>query len=260
MEYTIDKLSRMAGVSARTLRYYDEIGLFQPVRVHENGYRIYESSQLEQLQQILFYRALHVPLKQIKRIVQSPTFDRMAALKEHLARLEHERELLDARIANVKRTIVAEQEGSAVSDEERFVGLKDLWIAKNEARFGSEIRERYGEEQVQAFYEHIKSLLPEDYRKKEDLEEEIKRLLRVAVQTGDPGSTVAQEACNKHRAWLLYTWNNWDAKAYEGLATLYEKDPRFSMYYDAIAPGCTQFFAQAMRIYAKDQSNETGRD
>ena len=62
MEYSGNKLSKMAGVSARTLRYYDEIGLLKPVRVASSGYRIYGQQELDTLQQILFYRELGFPL------------------------------------------------------------------------------------------------------------------------------------------------------------------------------------------------------
>lgn len=63
MEYTVNKLAKISGVSARTLHYYDEIGLLRPMRIAENGYRIYGPKEVDLLQQILFYRELGVPLK-----------------------------------------------------------------------------------------------------------------------------------------------------------------------------------------------------
>ena len=65
MEYTVRQLAKMAGVTPRTLRYYDEIGLLKPARVRPNGYRIYSGAQVDTLQQILFYRELDVPLDAI---------------------------------------------------------------------------------------------------------------------------------------------------------------------------------------------------
>lgn len=75
MEYTIKKLSSLAGVSTRTLRYYDEIGLLKPARMNSSGYRIYEAKEVDLLQQILFYRELGVSLETIRDIVTAPSFD-----------------------------------------------------------------------------------------------------------------------------------------------------------------------------------------
>lgn len=72
MEYTIQKLSQLAGISTRTLRYYDEIGLLKPDRINSSGYRIYGATEVDRLQQILFYRELGVKLDSIKEIITSP--------------------------------------------------------------------------------------------------------------------------------------------------------------------------------------------
>jgi DNA-binding transcriptional MerR regulator len=80
MEYTIQKLAKLAGVSKRTLRYYDEIDLLKPARINSSGYRIYSQKEVDRLQQILFYRELGVDLHSIKEIMTDPTFDRAKAL------------------------------------------------------------------------------------------------------------------------------------------------------------------------------------
>ena len=107
MEYTVSKLAKMAGVSRRTLRFYDEIGLLRPARVLGNGYRVYGREEVDLLQQILIYRELGVPLDKIRRIVQAPGFDRTAALREHLGALYAQKEKMEALIANVEKTIRA---------------------------------------------------------------------------------------------------------------------------------------------------------
>lgn len=73
----------MSGVSTRTLRYYDEIGLLSPAMKNEAGYRIYSQKEIDLLQQILFYRALDMKLEQIKDIVHAPNFNVMNALESH---------------------------------------------------------------------------------------------------------------------------------------------------------------------------------
>ncbi|EUJ38072.1 putative transcriptional regulator [Listeria weihenstephanensis FSL R9-0317] len=82
MEYTVQKLGQLAGVSTRTLRYYDEIGILKPARINTSGYRIYGQIEVDRLQQILFYREMNVPLEKIKAILEEPDFDEAAALKK----------------------------------------------------------------------------------------------------------------------------------------------------------------------------------
>lgn len=103
MEYTVKSLARLAGVSTRTIRYYDEIGILKPARINSSGYRIYGQKEVDTLQQILFYRELGVSLERIKEIVTDTSFDPIAALKEHREKLLAKREQLDLLIANVEK-------------------------------------------------------------------------------------------------------------------------------------------------------------
>ena len=82
MEYTVNELSKLAGVSTRTIRYYDEIGILKPSRINSSGYRIYGQKEIDLLQQILFYRELG-GLSKIKEIIYDPSFDIDMALTEH---------------------------------------------------------------------------------------------------------------------------------------------------------------------------------
>ena len=91
MEYSIQELSRLSGVTTRALRWYDQIGLLKPSRVAESGYRYYGPAEVDRLQDILFYRALGVELARIKECLDGLSFNRLAALQSHLAALEAER-------------------------------------------------------------------------------------------------------------------------------------------------------------------------
>lgn len=77
MEYSIQELSRLSGVTIRTLRWYDQIGLLKPSRVAESGYRYYGGAEVDRLQDILYYRALGVELARIKECLDDPSFDRL---------------------------------------------------------------------------------------------------------------------------------------------------------------------------------------
>ncbi|MCB6585216.1 MerR family transcriptional regulator, partial [Streptococcus gordonii] len=91
MSYTVKSLSEMAGVSVRTLHYYEEVGLLSPKRSASN-YRIYDEADVQRLQQILLYRDAGMALEEIRRVLDAPGFDVRDALHEHLERLERRRD------------------------------------------------------------------------------------------------------------------------------------------------------------------------
>ncbi|MDF2840549.1 MAG: transcriptional regulator, MerR family protein, partial [Clostridia bacterium] len=146
MEYTVQKLGSLAGVSTRTLRYYDEIGILKPARINSSGYRIYGQNEVDKLQQILFYRELGVNLDSIKDIVTAPSFNGANALREHREKLLEKKEQLDLLIANVDKTIALTEGRIKMTDKEKFEGFKQKMIDDNEKKYGAEIREKYGKD------------------------------------------------------------------------------------------------------------------
>lgn len=98
---TIKELSELTGVSARALRYYDEIGLFHPTGRSEAGYRLYEENDLETLQQILYFRELDIPLNTIKEIIENPALDRNHVLQMQKKMLTTEKERLERLINSI---------------------------------------------------------------------------------------------------------------------------------------------------------------
>ncbi len=96
---TVHEVSRLTGVSIRTLQYYDRIGLLHPAEYTGAGYRLYDEAALETLQQILLFRELEFPLKEIRQIIRSPSFDRRKALDQQIQLLELKKEHLDSLIA-----------------------------------------------------------------------------------------------------------------------------------------------------------------
>ena len=83
MKMKVKQVADLVGISVRTLHHYDEIGLLTPEEITDAGYRYYSEQNLETLQQILFFRELDFPLKEIKRILNDPSFDRQQALQLH---------------------------------------------------------------------------------------------------------------------------------------------------------------------------------
>lgn len=105
---TVKQVSDLTGISVRTLHYYDEIGLLKPSEITYAGYRLYDDEALETLQQILFFKELDFPLKEVKEIMASPHFDKMQALKNHKKLLVLKRNRLNGLIELVNKTLKGE--------------------------------------------------------------------------------------------------------------------------------------------------------
>lgn len=249
MEYTIQKLGRLAGVSTRTLRYYDEIGLLKPARTNSSGYRIYGQREVDLLQQILFYRELGLSLEDIRSIVTDPGFDSARALREHRNQLLDKRKQLDALIANVEKTMASQEGRMTMSDQEKFEGFKKQLIEENEQKYGREIREKYGEAKVQESNRKLMNMTEEEYEKVTQLANEVNATLAEAFKTGDPSSELAQKAVELHKQWLTFYWNEYSKEAHAGLAQMYVDDERFKAYYDKDQPGTAEFLRDAVHIY-----------
>jgi len=140
LEYTVQKLAQLAGISSRILRYYDEIGILRPARINSSEYRIYGRNEVDKLQQILFYRELGFSLEKIKEIITAPSFQELKALKEHRQKLLERKQQLDVLIANVNKTIAVKEGRSTMTDTEKFEGFKEKMIDDNERMYGKEIR------------------------------------------------------------------------------------------------------------------------
>lgn len=251
MEYTIQALSKLAGVSARTLRYYDEIGLLHPSRTTESGYRIYTTEQIDILQQILFYRALAFPLKQIQLIMQAPDFDRLIALEQQRQTLMKEQERLSHLVTTINRTIQYTKGEIMMKDQEKFEAFKHNIISQNEAMHGTEIRAKYGDPQVDAVNDRILRMTTEEYHNFECLKDSIFDLLAQAVQTGaHPEGEMGKQVYDLHCRWLSYSLSDMTPEQHKGIASLYISDPRFTAYYDQQVSGCAKFLCEAVAHWA----------
>ena len=248
MEYTVQKLARLAGVSARTIRYYDEIGLLKPVRLSSSGYRIYGRAEVDRLQQILLYRELGCSLEQIQQIIASPSFDALKALQQHRLQLLNERKRLDALIANVEKTIAYTERRIEMADTEKFEGFKQELIERNEQEYGAEVRAKYGDETVDRSNEKLMRMSQAEYEEAARLADDVLATLAEAFETGDPGGPLGQKTAELHKQWLCYFWPEYNKEAHAGLAQMYVDDERFRAYYGK-KPGMAEFLRDAIQIY-----------
>jgi len=137
MIYTVQQLSKLAGISVRTLHYYDEVGLLHPSFVRPNGYRIYEEKEVHKLQQILLFRELEFPLDQIKSMMAAKNFDIKQALKDQYRLLE----LKKAKIQRLMDVVdVRLKGGDTMTDKTTFGVFTD----KQLENYKKEARKRWG--------------------------------------------------------------------------------------------------------------------
>jgi len=251
MEYTVNKLSQLAGVSTRTLRYYDEIGLLQPMRINSSGYRIYGKNEVNKLQEILFYRELGMSLENIKTTLSQPGFKRIDILQEHLTALVGKRRNIDILIQNVEASIKETKGGIIMNDNEKFEGLKQQLIQENEEKYGDEIRGIYGDDIIGASNSKLMGMSNEDFDKA--FSPKLNEALKLAFDSNAPGSDLAMKACEMHKEWLCFFWPEgmYTKEMHLGMGEMYVSDERFKKYYDNIVPGLAQFFHEALKIYCK---------
>lgn len=252
MEYTILELASMAGISTRTLRYYEQIGLLCPAGRTETGYRLYTQEEVDALQLILFYKELGLPLAAIKDILQDPGFDRVTALHQHLKELKEKQRQIEQLIRNVTNTLKAEKGEGTMTNKEKFEGLKKELLEENEEKYGVEIREKYGVEEVEKSNAKLMNLSEEQYGEMTELGRALNQLLVEAVRKGEAAnSEMGKKACEMHREWLSYTWPSYTKEAHVGLTQMYVADERFRAYYDGEVEGCAGFLREAVGIFAK---------
>lgn len=252
MEYTIQQLSRLSGVTTRALRWYDKLGLLKPSGRTEGGYRLYGPAEVDRLQDILYYRALGVELARIRECLDDPSFDRLAVLRGHLSVLEAERERLQGLIDSVKETIRTQERDEMMSDEKKFEAFKRQFVEEKERLYGAEAREKYGDAEVDASNARVMGVTLEQFQEYERLGQEILDKLSAAVAEGaDPAGPAGEEVTRLHYRWLTIMGDRHDAQRHRGIAELYVQDERFTAYYDRERPGCARFLRDAVLHWAR---------
>ncbi|MBS7526671.1 MerR family transcriptional regulator [Fusibacter paucivorans] len=249
--YSITELANLSGITTRTLRYYESIGLIEAGRNAESGYRFYDEVAVDQLQHILILRELAVPLKDIASILKKPN-DEVSQLKAHLNALKDEEKRLKRIIATVEKTIVSKERGTIMDNHEKFEGFKAERIAENEALYGEEIRRRYGNDTIDAANEKFLKLTPKKAQEAEGLSAEIERLILEGLRSGDSEGIIAKKLAEVHRDWLTIYWVEYAGETHRQLAEMYLSDDRFKVYYERIGEGATAFLVNAIKAHIKE--------
>ncbi len=241
--YTVKQLSNLAGVSVRTLHYYDEIGLLKPASVGRNSYRYYDDDALFRLQQILFFRELDLDLMQIKAILDDKQFDRVSALQTHRHQLAEKIDRLQALIQTVDNTILHLVGEVTMSKKRIFQGFDK----EQEQRYADEAAKQWGADNVKASYQLWNSYSPE---KQEQIKQEggaIYSNLAANMSKG-PTSPEIQAMLGHWHQHLRYFYEP-SLEVLRGLGNAYNDHPDFNATFTAIHPDLPPFLQAAINHY-----------
>lgn len=244
---TVKQLSKLAGVTPRTLHHYDEIGLLKPSRVGDNGYRYYGEESLLRLQQILFYRELDIPLDEIKNILGRRDFDVLGALHSHKDALQKQVIRLNRLIHTVDNTINHLKGNTIMNDKAYFEGFSE----EEQEKYAVEAEQLYDAETVRESNRKWKSY---SAAKKEAIMAEGKAIYMdlIAAMPKGAASKDVQDILVRWRKHMDYFWTpNLDQLL--ALANGYNDDPRFKANFDKMHPQLAEFMREAVQVYVANQ-------
>lgn len=134
-----------------------------------------------------------------------------------------------------------------MKDNEKFQAFKESMIHENEEKYGEEIREKYGDSEVDASNQKMLNMSEEEWKHFKDLEEEIKNALKKGVgEEISADSAEAENIVKLHKEWLCMTLKQYSPEIHKGIASMYTADERFKAYYDAEIPGCAALLVSAV--------------
>jgi len=250
--YTVKKLAKLAGVSVRTLHLYDKIGLLKPSVRTEARYRLYGEKELLRLQQVLFYRELDFPLKDICVILDNPAFDIVQALEGHKKALLAKMERVTTLVGTIDKTLLTLKSKTMLHVEDLYEGIPQ---EKAEA-WRAEAMNKWGKESILEAEDNMRSLSKEeiDSLKTElsDISEELTERMNE-----DPGiQEVQQLIARRYQIILRFTGGQIKQGKLEylrGLGELYVADNRYTPVNGMPSMELARFIKAATDIYIKSQ-------
>lgn len=248
MTYSVNDLAQLSGISVRTIHYYDEIGLLKPSSVRPNGYRTYAQREVMKLQQILFFRELEIPLREIARIMGSPGFDRRTALADQRRLLALKRDRLDRLLETIDRELGGE--GRHMGDNtDLFASFGDTELTKHM----EEAKRRWGNTDAwRQSMERTRHWTKADYERIRAQGEELTRQL-AETMAYPPEDDRVQALIARHYAGIR-SFYDVSADMYRNLGAMYVDDPRFAAYYEKFRPGLSVFMRDAIAVFCAKRS------
>lgn len=242
MNMQIKEFAKLTGVTVRALHYYDEIGLLKPSSVDEqNGYRFYDERCLERMQEILFYRELDFPLKEIRTILSSPEYDKKTALKGQKRLLILKKERLERLISALDDAMKGENITMNAFDNSEFEAQREKYAAEAKEKWGEtaayrEFAEKnHTEEQQNAAFSGMENLMSEFAECKNS----------GALPNGEKAQTLVK----KWQDFITENFYTCTKEILSGLGEMYAADERFAANIDKHGDGTAEFMRNAIRVY-----------
>ncbi len=248
MSYTVGAVSRLAGVTVRTLHHYDEIGLLTPGERTDAGYRRYGEPDLDRLQRILFYRELGFGLDQIRDVLAEGGGTSLGHLRRQHGLLQERIGRLERMVAAVEKEMEAHKMGIPLSPEERFEVFGDF----NPDDHAAEVEERWGDtEPYRESARRAARYTKADWlRIKAEGKAAIEQVVAARAAGKPADSPEAMDGAEAHRRQINDAFYECSYQMHVGLAEMYLADPRFTATYEKIAPGLAQYLHDAIKANA----------
>ncbi len=245
MPYTVRQLAKLAGVTPRTLRFYDRQGLLSPAKVGKNGYRYYGENELIRLQQILFFRELDYPLVEIKRMM-GPGFDVVESLGYQKRLLELKKKRLSKIIRTIDDTIIHMRNDTKPTDADIYGAFSTEEIEA----YKKEAEERWGHtEAYKVSAARAAKLTKEDWKRMhEEADALMRRLTDLLVAGKTPDSPEVQAEIAKHHAGIEVFYPC-SMEMYRGLGDMYLADERYSDQYRVFHKDLPEFIVKGMHAF-----------
>ncbi len=252
MGYTIGRVAKLAGVTVRTLRHYDETGLLRPSGRLDSGYRSYATADLERLQRILCYRQLGFPLETIRILLDDPNTDPLEHLRRQRALLNERIEALRRMVATVDKIMEAHNMGIHLEPDE----LLEVFGDADPTEHHAEAERSWGETSAWAESQRrVATYTKDDWKRMRAEFAALMADLAAARASGaSPDSQRAMDLAEAHRAYLNRWFYDCSYPMHRGLGDLYVNDPRFATNLATFAPDLASYLRDA--IYANATRHE----
>jgi len=227
VEWAIREVAKATGLTSRTLRHYEQIGLLVPSRVGPNGYRYYGDRELARLYRILSLRALDLPLAAIQKALKDDDEDVANAMRTHLTVLNDRQEHTAAQIKSVELALSALENGTAMTINDRFAGI-------DHTDHEQEVRHRWGDQAWENSQDRRTTMTDRQRATDDRRTTGVNAALIAAIENDvDPFAAQFQALVTEHYAWITEQWagRGPTREAYNGLAQMYVTDERFASYY-----------------------------
>ncbi|BES63826.1 MerR family transcriptional regulator [Gottschalkiaceae bacterium SANA] len=248
MIYRVNELAKLAGISVRTLRYYDQVGLLSPKRSRDSEYRLYDDGEVKRLMQILFLKELDFSLKEIQKILQS-TEEQDIFFRKQRALLVEKKNRLEGIIQSLDEMTKSKK---GVDVMEKMIKAFDMSeIEAHKKKYAEQVKKQYGNtEAYRESEERTKKYKEKDWERIIDEGNEFFRSLAKLMDL-EPGDAEVQNCVEGYRSYITRSFYQCHIDIFRGLGQLYVTDPKFTANINQHGDGLAEFLSQAIAIYCE---------